>query len=146
ARSRPAKDSRRRRAASARCRVARLLPVPICWPRPNRASLRAQLSCRAARWLGRQILNPRIYAGEQVGLLNRNLLFLDLGQRRHDLHRVRPRYMRRDLRQVEYDAGGVNRVGIGLWRVLGPVRNVAIGEALDALQCQALLYSLQILD
>ena len=45
--------------------------------------------------------------------------------------------MRRNLRQIEHDAGGIDCVRIGLRRVFRPVREVAVGEALNALRSPA---------
>ena len=52
--------------------------------------------------------------------------------------------MRRDLRQVEDDLGGIGSIGIRARRILDPILEVALGETLDALGLQAPENSLKV--
>ena len=102
----------------------------------------------AAKDFGRgfQVFQARVHTGEQVGLLDRDFLVLHFGEGLHDLHCVWSRYMRRHLGEIEDDLRGIDGVGIGARRILDPVREVGLGEALDPLRFQALVDASQVLD
>ncbi len=87
----------------------------------------------AAQHLGRlgEVIHPRVDAGQQVGLVDRDPLRRDLRHRPRDRHRVRAGDLRRHRSQVEGDLGGVVGVGVGLRRHAQPARDHRLGEAVE---------------
>ena len=79
-----------------------------------------------------QIFQPRIHAGDEIGLLDRDFLLRDLGDRLHHLHRVRAGDVRRDLGEIQHDASRVNRVRIGRRRIRPPLGKLLFRNARDA--------------
>src|SRR5207248_6408634 len=80
-----------------------------------------------------KILKTRVHARNQVGLLNNNFLFFDLGKRMHCLHGVGSADLRSDLAEIDHNASGVDSILIGARRRILPVVDVGLREALDTL-------------
>ena len=75
---------------------------------------------------GLQIFQPRIYARDQICLLDRNFILLNCSQRLHRLYGIGPRHVRRDLPEVERNARRVNSIGIRRGWILLPTMNVLL--------------------
>ena len=60
-----------------------------------------------------EVLAPRVHAGDQIRLVDRDPLPFELGEGRGHLHRVRAGDVGRDLGEIEHDVPGVGRVVVG---------------------------------
>jgi hypothetical protein len=80
----------------------------------------------------RDVLDARVGARDEVGLVHADLALFQFGERCRDLDAVRSGDVRRDLPQVQPDPRRVDRVGVRGGRVLGPRAQLLFGHPFHA--------------
>src|SRR5271169_271679 len=93
---------------------------------------------------GGEVLQARVHAGDQVRLLDRDLLLLDFGNGVHDLHGVWTRNVRGHVGEIEHDASSVHGVGIRHRRVRENRFDAGIGDPRNTLRPQLAISSLNV--